>query len=102
MSTENEPLLRSEESCQRNYAHDDAELAAAQQRYRTVQIRSVVWAALGVLFIVGVGLVLIDPSHLRDYGWSGKLPSDPNLAARRLLESAPVIVRASFFGLHCG
>jgi len=91
MSTESEPLLRSEESGQRNYAHDDAEFAAAQQRSRTLHIRSVVWAALGVVFIVGVILALVDPGHLRDNGWSGKLPRDPTLAARRLLSSAPVI-----------
>ncbi|KAF8549011.1 hypothetical protein OG21DRAFT_1488871 [Imleria badia] len=91
MSTENAPLLRSEESGQRNYAHDDAEFVAAQQRSRTVHIRSVVWAALGVVFVVGVILALVDPGHLRDNGWSGKLPRDPILAARRLLDSAPVI-----------
>ncbi|KAF8441768.1 membrane dipeptidase-domain-containing protein [Boletus edulis BED1] len=91
MSTENDPLLQSEESGQRNYARDDAEFAAAQQRSRTVYIRSVVWTALGVLFIVGVVLALVDPGRLRDNGWTGKLPRDPNLAARRLLDSAPVI-----------
>ncbi|KAI9572382.1 membrane dipeptidase-domain-containing protein [Boletus coccyginus] len=92
MSTENEPLLRGEESGQRNYAHDDTEFAAAQQRTRTLHIRSVVWAALGVVFVVGVILALTDTGHLRDIGWSGKLPREPNLAARRLLDSAPVIV----------
>ena len=102
MSTENEPLLRSEESGQRNYAHDDAEFAAAQQRSRLVHIRSVVWAALGVLFVVGVILALVDPGHLRDNGWTGKLPRDPNLAARRLLDSAPIIVRTCRSDLLCG
>ena len=97
MSTENEPLLQSEESGQRNYAHDDAE-----RRPRTVRIRALVWTALAVVFVVGVILVLVDPSHLRDHGWSGKLPRDPNLAARRLLASAPVIVCPCFFGLLSG
>lgn len=102
MSTENEPLLRSEESGQRNYAHDDAEFAAAQQGSRPLHIRSIVWAALGVVFVVGVILALVDPNHLRDHGWSGKLPRDPILAARRLLDSAPVIVCAGFSDLLCG
>jgi len=102
MSTENEPLLRGEESGQRNYAHDDTDFAAAQQRTRTLRIRSVVWAALGVVFVVGVILALADTGHLRDIGWSGKLPRDPNLAARRLLDSAPVIVRNCCSGLLCG
>ncbi|KAH0825722.1 membrane dipeptidase-domain-containing protein [Lanmaoa asiatica] len=91
MNTENEPLLRNEESGQHNYAHNDAGFAAAQQQSRTLHIRSVVWAALGVVFIIGVILALVNPNHLRDIGWSGKLPKDPNLAARRLLNSAPVI-----------
>ncbi|KAG8213528.1 membrane dipeptidase-domain-containing protein [Butyriboletus roseoflavus] len=91
MSTENEPLLQSEESGQHNHANDDAGFAAAQQRSRSLHIRSVVWAALGVVSIIGVILALVDSGHLRDIGWSGKLPRDPNLAARRLLDSAPVI-----------
>lgn len=98
MSTENEPLLRSEESGQRNYAHGDAGFTAAQQGSRSLHIRSVVWAALGTVFVIAVVLVLVDPGHLRDKGWSGKLPRDPNLAAQRLLNSAPVIVRACSFG----
>lgn len=98
MSSENEPLLQSVESGQRNYAHDDVEFAAAQQRFRTLHIRSVVWAALGVVFVVGVILAFIDPGKLRDHGWSGKLPRDPDLAAQRLLDSAPVIVSLCFIG----
>lgn len=102
MSTENEPLLRNEELGQRNFANDDAGFAAAQQRSRPLHIRSIVWAALGVVFIVGVILALVDTGHLIDNGWSGKLPRDPNLAARRLLDSAPVIVRSCFSGFLCG
>ena len=101
MSSENDPLLRSEESGQRNYARDDAEFAVAQQRSRTAHVRSVVWAALGVVFVVGIILALVDPVHLRDYGWSGKLPRDPVIAAQRLLDSAPVIVRACCSGSEC-
>ncbi|KAF8835555.1 hypothetical protein BDN67DRAFT_975199 [Paxillus ammoniavirescens] len=91
MSGEAEPLLRSEESGQRNYAHDDAEFEAAKQRAHALRIRSIVWAVLGVVFIVGVVLALAAPGHLRDHGWSGQLPRDPDLAAQRLLDSAPVI-----------
>ncbi|KAF9231912.1 membrane dipeptidase-domain-containing protein [Melanogaster broomeanus] len=91
MSGEAEPLLRTEESGQRNYAHDDSEFAPSQQRSHALRIRSVVWAVLGVVFVIGVVFALVDPGHLRDYGWSGKLPRDPVLAADRLLDSAPVI-----------
>jgi membrane dipeptidase len=95
MSGEAEPLLRSEESGQRNYAHDDAEFDAAKQQAHALRIRSTVWAVLGVVFIVGVVFALAAPGHLRDHGWSGQLPRDPDLAAQRLLDSAPVIVRLS-------
>lgn len=102
MNSENDPLLRSEESGQRNYARDDEEFAAAQQRSRTVRIRSVVWAVLGVVFAAGVILALFDSGHLRDNGWSSKLPRNPDLAARWLLDSAPVIVRICCSGLLRG
>ena len=101
MSTEHEPLLSSEESGQRNYARDDAEFADAQHRTRTLHIRSVVWTALGIVFVVGVVLALFDPGHLGDKGWTGKLPKDANLAARRLLDSAPIIVRIRLFSFCC-
>ena len=102
MSSENEPLIRSEESGQHNSAHGDAESLAAQQESRTLHVRSVVWTTLGVIFIVGVILALVDPGHLRDNGWTGMLPRDPDLAAQRLLDSAPVIVRSRLFSLPLG
>ncbi|KAH7888424.1 membrane dipeptidase-domain-containing protein [Phlebopus sp. FC_14] len=91
MSGETAPLLQTESSEQRNYAHDDSEFEAAQRRSRGILIRSIVWSILGIFFVVGVVLALIDPGHLRDRGWSGKLPRNPDLAAQRLLDIAPVI-----------
>ncbi|KIJ67460.1 hypothetical protein HYDPIDRAFT_166055 [Hydnomerulius pinastri MD-312] len=91
MSGENEPLIQNDDSGQRNYAHNDSDYEASQQRSHGVRIRSIVWAVLGVVFVIGVVLALVDPGRLRDVGWSGKLPRDPDLAAQRLLDYAPVI-----------
>ncbi|KAI6135833.1 membrane dipeptidase-domain-containing protein [Pisolithus thermaeus] len=91
MSGEAEPLIHGNSSGQRNYAHDDAEHEAAQQQLRALRIRTIVWSLLGLLFIVGIVIVLVAPDHYGDYGWPGALPKDPDLAARRLLDMAPVI-----------
>ncbi|KAI6121311.1 membrane dipeptidase-domain-containing protein [Pisolithus sp. B1] len=92
MSGEAEPLIHGNSSEQRNYAHDDEEHEAAQQQLlRALRIRTIVWSLLGLLFIVGIVIVLVGPDHYGDYGWPGALPKDPDLAARRLLDMAPVI-----------
>jgi len=93
MSTENDPLIQGNGSdLQRNYAHDDTEYDAAQRDSRVLRNRVFVWSALAALFVVAVVVVLIDPAFIRDFGLSGKLPRDPQLAAQRLLDIAPVIV----------
>ncbi|KAH7912281.1 membrane dipeptidase-domain-containing protein [Hygrophoropsis aurantiaca] len=89
MTGETDPLIQA--NGQRNYAHDDSEFHEAQNKARALKIRMVVWGVLLVVFIVGVVLALVDPGSLRDLGWSGKLPRDPDLAAQRILNVAPVI-----------
>lgn len=91
MSGEAEPLIHGNSSEQRNYAHDDAEHEAAQQQSRALRVRTIVWSLLGLLFIVGIVIGLVGPDYYADHGWSGALPKDPDLAARRLLDMAPVI-----------
>lgn len=84
MSTENDPLIQGNGSeHQRNYAYDDS---------RAVRNRVFVWSALAVIFIIAVVVVLVDPRFISDFGLSGKLPRDPQIAAQRLLDIAPVIV----------
>lgn len=68
MSTENKILLGSFEPGQHNYACDNTEFEAIQQWFQMAHIYFMVWAILGVLFIVGVILALIDPGHLNDSG----------------------------------
>ncbi|KAG1745536.1 membrane dipeptidase-domain-containing protein [Suillus paluster] len=79
MSSENEPLIPS------------AEYETVRQDPHILRNRIIVWSALAVLFIVAVVVALVDPGFISDFGLSGKLPRDPELAAQRLLNIAPVI-----------
>ncbi|KAH7920684.1 hypothetical protein BV22DRAFT_1122623 [Leucogyrophana mollusca] len=95
MSSETEPLIQNNgnglQQQQRNYALDDSEYDTAQKQSRALKIRSIVWTVLLLIFAVGVVLALVEPGKLRDLGWSGKLPRNPELAAQRILSVAPVI-----------
>lgn len=77
---ETEPLIPNDETVQRHS--------------RTLRNRAVVWSVL-TAFLIAVGVVaLVDPNFVSDIGLSsGKLPRDPKLAAQRVLDIAPVIVR---------
>ncbi|KAL4074348.1 membrane dipeptidase-domain-containing protein [Scleroderma yunnanense] len=88
MSEETEPLISSQ---QRNYAHDDAEHEAAQQQSRAIRIRAIIWSLLTLVFIVSVIVILFGPDHYGHVDWPGALPRDPDQAARKLLDMAPVI-----------
>ncbi|KAG0702966.1 membrane dipeptidase-domain-containing protein [Suillus ampliporus] len=79
MSSENEPLISSTEN------------DTVQQDSRILRNRVIVWSALVLLVVVGVVVALVDPSFTSHFGLSGKLPRDPELAAQRLLNIAPVI-----------
>jgi hypothetical protein len=48
---------------------------------------------LAVVLILVAVVALVDPSFVSDIGLSEKLPRDPKLAAQRVLDTAPVIVR---------
>jgi membrane dipeptidase len=69
----------------RNYARDDPSPNEAEER-RGARVRTGVGAVLVLLLVVGVPLMLFFGDR---YG-SG-LPKDPAKAARRILESSPVI-----------
>lgn len=90
MNEETEPLIQD-----RDYAHDNTEQEAARQQTQAICIRAVVWFLLVIIFIVGVIIILVGPDHYGDIG-PGTLPRDPDAAARRLLDMAPVIVRLAF------
>ncbi|OAX39946.1 hypothetical protein K503DRAFT_865002 [Rhizopogon vinicolor AM-OR11-026] len=92
MSAENDPLIQGNGSdLQRNYAHDDTEYDTTQRDSRVLRNRVIIWSGLAVLFIVAVVVALVDSGFTRDSGLSGELPRDPQLAAQRLLDVAPVI-----------
>ncbi|KAG1727610.1 membrane dipeptidase-domain-containing protein [Suillus lakei] len=79
MSSENEPLISS------------VEYETVQRDSRTLRNRALVWSVLAVVFIVVAVVALVDPSFVSDIGLSEKLPRDPQLAAQRVLDTAPVI-----------
>jgi hypothetical protein len=81
MSSENEPLIPSTE-------HE-----TVQHKSRTLRNRALVWSVLAVLLVVFAVVALVDPSFVSDIGLSEKLPRDPKLAAQRVLDTAPIIVR---------
>jgi membrane dipeptidase len=81
MSSEREPLISSVED------------ETVQRDSRTLRNRALVWSVLVVVVIFVAVVALVDPSFVSDIGLSGKLPRDPKLAAQRVLDIAPVIVR---------
>ncbi|KAH9941039.1 membrane dipeptidase-domain-containing protein [Amylocystis lapponica] len=87
---EQAPLLGSPEG--RNLARDsDYPSAAAQHaaKRRAISIRAVTYVALTVLFVVALISMLFFWEKVGDY--VGDLPKDPDRAALRVLEAAPVI-----------
>ena len=80
MNTENDPLIQGNGN---DPQHNDS---------RVLRNRVFIWSTLVVIFILVVVTALVDPAFMSNLGLSGKLPSDPQLAAQRLLSIAPVIV----------
>ncbi|OBZ67251.1 putative dipeptidase C3A11.10c [Grifola frondosa] len=64
--------------------------AAAKRERRATSVRAVVYGALTILFVVVLLVMLFFWEGLG--GYIGALPKDPQKAAQRLLEAAPVIV----------
>jgi len=95
MSEETEPLIQD-----RDYGHGGAEQEAAQSQTRAIRIRAIVWSLLALIFIVGVIIVLVGPENYGDIG-PGTLPRDPDAAARKLLDMAPVIVCMPYHDFQC-
>ncbi|EGN99588.1 hypothetical protein SERLA73DRAFT_88074 [Serpula lacrymans var. lacrymans S7.3] len=89
MESETDPLIQN--GSQRNYAHDDDEHEAYKTRSRALIVRATVWSVLILLFVAGLVLVFAFSDFLSHFPWSGGLPKDPELAARRIMRSAPVI-----------
>lgn len=94
MDGETAPLIGQRSTEHENSYGGFSDHEASLQQLRAIRIRTVTWSALTLVFIVAIVIFLMDPMHLRDHGWSGMLPKDPALAARRLLDMAPIIVRS--------
>lgn len=66
-----------------------------KQEGPNVRTRGIVWGILTFIFLLGLVFVLFFSDRFADtlYPWVGQLPKDPQLAALRILDNAPVIVR---------
>ena len=80
----------------RSYAD---ELEAFKEETRFLRMRSIIWGALFVLFVVALAIVFAFEGTLAEWSWSGALPKDPAKAAEKILAISPVIVREIGFGL---
>lgn len=69
------------------------ELKAREERLRLTRIRAAVWAGLVTVFVLGLAVVFGLKDKMAVWGWSGTLPRDAGLAASRVMNVAPVIVR---------
>jgi hypothetical protein len=62
-------------------------------------VRATVWGALTVLFVTGLfGMLLFQDWFAGKewfLGWTDRLPRDPMMAAMRIMDIAPVIVRCT-------
>jgi hypothetical protein len=74
--------------------HLQSELEAFNNETRVLRTRSIVWGALLVLFVAGLGFVFTFEANLADWSWSGTLPRNPVLAAEKILAISPIFVRA--------
>lgn len=66
-------------------------------KYRTHQHQFGQGILLVVIFTVSLVLVFALDAKLADFGWSGNLSSNPNIAASQVLSQYPVIVRLLCF-----
>jgi membrane dipeptidase len=60
-----------------------------------LRLRSVIWDALALILFLGLAFVFVFQDNMADWAWSGTLPRNPALAASRILDLAPIIVRHS-------
>ena len=60
-----------------------------------LRLRSVIWDALVLILFLGLAFVFAFQKNIADWAWSGTLPRNPALAASRILDLAPIIVRYS-------
>ncbi|KAF7981957.1 hypothetical protein HWV62_30755 [Athelia sp. TMB] len=68
------------------------EVKAHEHRVHMARIRAAVWGVLVALFLIGIGLMFGLREKTAEWGLSGKLPRNAGLAARRVMDVAPVIV----------
>ena len=75
-------------------SHAD-ELEAFKEETRFLRTRSIIWGSLVVLFTAGLVFVFAFEEILANWSWSGILPKNPAVAADRVLDISPIIVRRS-------
>lgn len=56
-------------------------------------VRATIWGVLTLLVVGALVFLLFFQDRVGDWAWSDRLPKDPILAALKILETAPVIVR---------
>jgi len=90
LSDETEPLIR-----RRGDPPSGEELSEETPCEAHLKTRGAVWGGLTFVFVAALVLVLFFQHLLPGafYPWLGLLPKDPSLAALRILDNAPIIVR---------
>lgn len=70
------------------------QLEASEAQKQFIKIRSIIWGTLTVIFALGLAFVFSFEDQLARWGpaWSRGLPRQSGLAARMVLDIAPVIV----------
>lgn len=74
------------------------EAAVEEQPYpeqKAITVRGTTWGVLTLLFVSALVFLLFFQDSFRDWVWSDRMPKDPRLAALKILDEAPIIVRAS-------
>jgi hypothetical protein len=85
---EREPLIPNGQQ-----SHNDEDYEEYRLRSRAALLRTSVWAALTVLFLLGLVLAFFFEDRFAEWPWSESLPKDPMRAALKVMDNAPVIVR---------
>jgi membrane dipeptidase len=87
MNGEQDPLLANQQN------RNDEDYEEYRLSSHATLLRTSVWGVLTVLFVLGLVLVFCFEDRFAEWPWSGVLPKDPMLAAKRIMDIAPVIVR---------